>query len=576
MKRFNLTVLVLSVIAVGALLLAQAQRDLATAIQAGATKQALEQIRGGADVNKAQLDGSTPLLWAINRSDYEVAEALLAKQANPNAGNEFGVLPLLEAARLNDARMVKMLLDAGAKVDSGNPDDETSLMLAIKGGNLPIVETLIGAGANVNITEKFHNQTPLMYAASAGRADIVKLLLSKGADIKPRSLYTDWPYQVTSEPRVQYRSVGGLNALMFAVRAGCYSCVEQLVAAGADIHFPTPEGITPLMLALDNSHNEIAKYLMDKGASLDVWDWWGRTPLWIAVDRKAAPGGAVSGGGFGGGAGAAKGGAGAGKGGGGRGGPSGGAGPAPAARDANAPPPVSSMELINTLLEAGANPNVEMNFHRPNAASSGRGRFGDNQVSTGTTALFRAVQLNDLEVAEALLKKGANPNINSMGYTAWGIAAGAGPNERGGRGGGQTNMALLDLLTKNGGDVNTKIKGTLSYSFHIGYGNANDGVNSKEGTSALHEAARGGLVDLVKYLVAHGADPSLLDAEGKKPIDVVGVTRGETAAAPTGAAAKGAPGGGKGKGGPVGPSQAALAETRTILQAAAKPAAPTR
>ena len=190
--------------------------------------------------------------------------------------------------------MVKMLLDAGAKVDSANPDDETALMVAIKGGNFPIVDMLVDLRANVNVVEKFHNQTPLIYASAEGRADIVKLLLSKGADVKPRALYTDWPSQVTSEPRTQYRSVGGLNALMYAVRSGCYSCVEQLVAAGADINFPTPEGVTPLMLALDNSHNEVAKFLMDKGAYLDVWDWWGRTPLWIAVDRKAPPGGAAA------------------------------------------------------------------------------------------------------------------------------------------------------------------------------------------------------------------------------------------------------------------------------------------
>ncbi|MEO8097143.1 MAG: ankyrin repeat domain-containing protein [Acidobacteriota bacterium] len=567
MKRFKIAVLSGAAVAVVFLVQAVAQgpKDLPTVIQSGATKQALELIRGGADVNQTQGDGSSPLLWAINRSDYEVAEALLAKKANPNAGNEFGALPLTEAARLNDARMVKMLMDAGAKVDSANPDDETVLMLAIKNGNQAMVETLVGAGAKVNIIEKFHNQTPLMYAASAGRPEMVKLLLSKGADVKPRALYTDWPSQVTSEPRVQYRSVGGLNALMYAIRGGCYACVEQLMAAGADINFPTPEGITPLMLALDNEHNEVAKLLMDKGAYLDVWDWWGRTPLWIAVDRKAPPAATGGGGGgFGGGPGAAKGGGpGAAKGGagGGKGGGFGGGGRgAPAAGAAltaagTAITPVTSMQLINTLLEAGANPNVEMNFHRPNAPN--RGRFGDNQVSTGTTALFRAVQLNDLEVAEALLKRGANPNINSMGYTAWGIAAGASPAGRGGALGGPMNMALLDLLTKNGGDVNAKVSGTMSYSFHTGYNNPTDGVNSKEGSTALHEAARVGQAELVKYLLDHGADPNLLDADGQKPMDVVGKVR--EAPAPAGAKGKGGPRGG-------GVSQAALAEIRTLLQ----------
>ena len=93
MKRFRLAVLSVGAVAaviVGQALWAQAPKDLPTAVQAGATKQALELIQGGADVNQAQGDGSTPLLWAINRQDYAVAEALLAKKANPNAANEFG------------------------------------------------------------------------------------------------------------------------------------------------------------------------------------------------------------------------------------------------------------------------------------------------------------------------------------------------------------------------------------------------------------------------------------------------------------------------------------------------------
>ena len=544
-----------SAVATAILVLAQAPKDLATAVQAGASKQALEMIRSGADVNQTQGDGSTPLLWAVNRQDYEVAQALLAKKANPNAVNLFGAMPLTEAARLNDDKLVKMLLEAGAKVDSANPDDETALMLAIKNGSLPITETLVKAGADVNRIEKFHNQTPLIYAAAGGHIGIVKLLLSKDADVRPRALYTDWPSQVTSEPRAQYRPVGGLTALMYGIRDGCYSCVAQLVAAGANVNFPTPEGITPLMLALDNEHNEIAKLLMDKGAYLDVWDWWGRTPLWIAVDRKVPPGG-PAGGGFGA-----------------RGARGGGGGLAaagfererddPGSRraktepDPNAPPPVSSMEIINRLLAAGVDVNPEMNFHRPNAP--GRGRFQDYQVSTRTTPLFRAAQLNDMEVVEALLNKGADQNINSMGYTPFGLVSGIGPNVRGA---GQTvNPAMMDLLAKHGADVNARISGTLSFSFHNGYANQNDGVNSKEGTSALHEAARSGQVDLVKHLIDLGADPNLRDGDGLKPLDVIGKVRAALAAPPT------ARGGGRGKA-PSGPNEAALGEIRALLESA--------
>ena len=120
---------------------------------------------------------------------------------------------------------------------------------------------------------------------------MVKLLLSKGANVKPRALYTDWPSQISSEPRAQYRPVGGLTALLYAARNGCYDCVEALIGAGADVNVPTPEGVTPLMIALDNDHNDVAKLLLDRGANPRVWDWWGRTALYIAVDRKEAGGG---------------------------------------------------------------------------------------------------------------------------------------------------------------------------------------------------------------------------------------------------------------------------------------------
>ncbi|WP_410966490.1 ankyrin repeat domain-containing protein, partial [Salmonella sp. SAL4449] len=66
----------------------------------------------------------------------------------------------------------------------------------------------------------------------------------------------------------------------------CYDCVEALIAAGAGVNVPTPEGVTPLMIALDNDNTDVAKLLLDRGANPGLFDWYGRTALYIAIDRK--------------------------------------------------------------------------------------------------------------------------------------------------------------------------------------------------------------------------------------------------------------------------------------------------
>jgi len=560
-KRFILAVL--SVAAAVAPLLAQAQKDsLASLIEAGNRKAALEKIRAGADVNEAQPDGTRPIHWAVYRVDYDLIEALLAKKAKVNVTNEFGSTPLAEAAKLGDARMVKMLLDAGAQPESANPDGETALMLATKTGELPVVEMLIKAGANVNTIEKFHHQTALMWAATAPKnaGEIVKLLLSKGADVKVQALYSDWDSQITSEPRAQYRPTGGLTALLYAVRDGCYDCVDALIAAGADPNVPTPEGVTALLIALDSDHNDVAKLLMDRGANPNVWDWWGRTALYIVVDRK-------------------------------EGGSSRGLNPggrsvvdAPkrdavlaAASRVSGRPVVPDMEIINALLAAGVDPSPELNMHRPSRGGNS-GRFIDPLLNTGCTPLLRATMVGDMELVKVLLAKGASPNVDDMGLTSFLVAAGVGTGTRGGTGlaaqaaaGSPANMPLMALLLEHGADINTQITGTKTYSMRIARA-----PSANEGITALHWAALTGKTDVVRFLLDKGANPEILDSDGHKPIDLVSssappkappapqATGGGEASAPPAAAAgtRGGPGAG-------GVSAATAAEIRALLQNAA-------
>jgi len=512
---------------------------LATLIESGNRKAALDRIRTAslADINDPQPDGTRPIQWAIQRVDYEILGALIAKKAILNVRNDFGSTPIAQAAELGDARMVKMLLDAGAEPEGANPDGQTSLMLAIKTGETAVVDLLLKAGAKVNTIEKFHKQTPLMWAATAPRnaGAMTKLLLAKGADFKPRAMFTDWPSQITSEPRAQYRPVGGLTALLYAARDGCSDCVDALITAGADVNFPTPDGVTTLMLALDNDHNDVAKLLLSRGANPKVWDWWGRTALYIAIDRKEILDGQRR-------KGSAQG----------------------------TTPAVSSMEIINALLAANVDINVQLNMERP-SRSGNSGRFVDPLLNTGCTPLMRATVGDrepkpdpkniggDAEVVRLLLSKGANPNINSAGLTPFLVAAGVGAGfVTGATGlamdssqGGPINMEVMELLLQNGADVNAQVTGTKTYSMRI-----SRAPSANEGRTALHMAAMDGRPDLVRYLLSKGANTEIKDAGGLRPIDLLPGGAQGTSAPPLGTPAAGA----------VKPEIAA--EIRTILQTA--------
>lgn len=441
-------------------------------------------------------DGSTALLWATHAVDHELVRALLKSGANPNAVNQYGATPLAEAVKLGDLPLVTLLLDAGADVRVGNADGQTPLMLAASIGLTEVAKLLIARGADVNQVEAFRGQTALMWAAAEGHAGMVDLLLASHADVTPRAKWDDWPRQVSSEPRAQFRQTGGHTALLYATRSGCTPCAKSLLQAGADVNQPNPDGVTPLLNALDNRSYDIAMLLLDQGANARAWDMNGRTPLYIAVDMNSF---SRSGGG-GGGSGNA-------------------AGP-------RAPSQATAMAVVKRLLAMGVSPDHQLTRMRPNGA--GRGRFSEYMLRGGATPLMAATLGYDAEAVKVLLASKAEVDLpNVFQITPLMAAASMTGGARSSIdpvGGTQLPpgdiqehaIRVIDLLLDGGAGINARVSDSQSRTARL---DAYVAHREHEGQTALFAAAESGWNRVVRHLVDRGADPTLRDVLGKTALD---------------------------------------------------------
>ena len=439
---------------------------LIDAVKSGDRDAAMALIAQRVDVNAPESDGTTALHWAVQRNDLELVNRLIRAGAKVSARNDYGSTPMSEAAIVASAGLLEALVEAGADVESPNADGQTALMVVARTSQVDAARLLIRRGANVNAAERWRGQTALMWAAAQGQPAMVKELLAHGADVNVRSTVNNWQRQVTAEPRAIYRPAGGLTPLLYAAREGCVECARLLAEAGADLNLADPEGISPLLMAVINTHFDLAAYLIGKGANPNQWDLWGRAPLYAAVDLNTIPRGGRP--------------------------------------DRPSLDETSSLQVIEMLLDAGANPNARLRLAPP-FRNIGNDRGLDGMLTTGSTPLLRAAKALDAPAIGVLLAKGADlTRANSRGITPTMAAAGLGSVDADTRGiyttedVQQRSIESLTLLLSAGGDINAK---------------------DARGLTALHEAARWGWNDVVTFLVSRGADLNAKDNRGNSPVD---------------------------------------------------------
>jgi ankyrin repeat protein len=407
-------------------------------------------IQQKADVNLAQADGATAIQWAAYRNDLDIADLLIAAGADVKAPNHDGATPLRLASINGSAGMIQKLLKAGADANEVSPNGETPLMFAARNGNVDAVKALIAQKADVNAKEKLRGTTPLMWAAEQSHPEAMKLLLASGADYKAASSFDTKGNRAYLAPTVRQRAESAQGAGGFGNqgkgRGGAGAGQGKQGGAGR------PQGKQAKQAkAGDGTAAE-----EDQVAALDAAAAefsFGRT--------RDTDGGGIT--------------------------------PLVFATRQNC------LECVKVLLDAGADINQVTHY--------------------GWTPLLTATQNRHYQVGAYLLDHGANPNLkNNGGWSPLYLATDNRNIESGDypvRKPDMDHLEFIKLLLAKNADVNVRVCGTQSTPVNCVGDSTETRTNftmqwlNEDGATPFLRAAQSSDLELMKLLLAHGADPKI-------------------------------------------------------------------
>lgn len=298
------------------------QLPLFCAVQAGQTAIVAYLLEQGCPLEQRDVDGRTPLYKAFAAKQLPMAQDLIDRGADIHAATSFGARVFDMALTCGDLAWLDWFLARGAQLDHTTQSGMTTLHYACMSNSVALVDRVKSltpfrfdqANENglrcldacehlevflhvlaqqpdmpLNVTFKDGGQSLVMHAADGSR-DIVLYLLDHGVDAKllGQDKSTLMHYAVASgdlilvaelirrKVNVEARNKHNYRPLHWAVSKGNLAMVKLLVESGkakvnikSNTNFIIRETFTPLYMAVRDRHAEIARYLVEHGATLD-------------------------------------------------------------------------------------------------------------------------------------------------------------------------------------------------------------------------------------------------------------------------------------------------------------------
>lgn len=191
----------------------------------------------------------TALHFACDKGFLEIARYLLDHGASLTAKDVDGDLPLHWAAYAGKAEVAGLLIERGAEIEAINRDQNTALHYATRNGHSGTVALLLEKGANVDAQTR-GGVTPVILATLRDDADLVRQLHRAGADLTIKDNYGRDPM------------------LLVARETGSENMAKLLIELGASVNVSDRAGDTPLGLATWRGFAGLVDIFLDAGAAL--------------------------------------------------------------------------------------------------------------------------------------------------------------------------------------------------------------------------------------------------------------------------------------------------------------------
>ena len=295
------------------------------AVQFGYNDLAKELIKENADVNARvddmETEGGIDMLYhAVRNNNPEMTKILIDKGLDKNRdyGYEYSYYLTDIAIDNNNLDVLKLLVKRG---DS----KETLIPKAVEQNNIEMVKYLLSIGQDIDAQifyDGFWVNSPLKVAAENGYIEMAKFLIDKGANLNSADDYMLYAYNnyditkllvdndvfnlntnTTREEAIKLvkdgkyyeieklllsedsNNIDGYDELMNAISKGDMKALEKLIKDDTDLN-KQYDKITPLGLAAARNDKEMVKFLVEKGADINLEDGYGYTPLIKAMKYR--------------------------------------------------------------------------------------------------------------------------------------------------------------------------------------------------------------------------------------------------------------------------------------------------